>query len=116
MNYVLAHDYMRGTEGNQSWMFGSNDIVTRAQAAVILMQLQSHMKQLVGAPKSVTSEKKLPERLFPEVQTDAWQQDVDCRIPHGRHAISGRTIWIYQHQNNFRSGKILDKFPVETVR
>jgi hypothetical protein len=48
-------------------MFGSNDIVTRAQAAVILMQLHSSMKQFVGAPKSVTSEKKLPKRLFPEV-------------------------------------------------
>ncbi|MEK5504687.1 hypothetical protein MKX46_02645 [Paenibacillus sp. FSL P4-0113] len=48
-------------------MFGSNDIVTRTQAAVILMQLQSNMKQLIDAPKSVTSEKKLPEDLFLEV-------------------------------------------------
>lgn len=36
-DYVLAHDYMRGTEGNQSWMFDSNDIVTPAQTAVILI-------------------------------------------------------------------------------
>ena len=59
--------YMRGTQGNQSSMFGSNDIVTRAQAAVILMHLQSNMKQLVGALKSVTSEEKQAEHLFPEV-------------------------------------------------
>lgn len=67
VKYLLAHDYIRGTEGNQSWMFGSNDIVTREHAAVILMELQSHIKQLVGVPKLVTSEKKLPKRRFSEV-------------------------------------------------
>ena|GEM_PF-6925084 len=57
----------KGCEEIKRGMFGSSDIVTRAQAAVILMQLHSSMKQFVGAPKSVTSEKKLPKRLFPEV-------------------------------------------------
>ncbi|WP_172253755.1 CAP domain-containing protein [Saccharibacillus deserti] len=67
VNYVLVRDYMRGTLGNQSWSFGSNDLVTRAQAAAILMKLQSGMKQLTGAPSSVTPKEKLPEDLFPEV-------------------------------------------------
>lgn len=67
VDYVLARDYMRGTQGNQNSTFGSNDTITRAQAAVILMKLQSEMKQLVGAPSSITPRTKLPEDLFPEI-------------------------------------------------
>ncbi|SDK41850.1 S-layer homology domain-containing protein [Paenibacillus sp. OK060] len=126
VNYVLAHDYMRGTNGNQSWMFGSNDIVTRAQAAVILMQLQSRMKYLVGAPKAITSEKKQPERLFPEVYNKPvlgnkmliaeFRADGTLQV-EGRFAEQANKkleIHINQHQNNGRSGKILDKIPVQT--
>ncbi|OAB27455.1 hypothetical protein PMSD_23400 [Paenibacillus macquariensis subsp. defensor] len=126
VNYVLAHDYMRGTEGNQSWTFGSNDIVTRAQAAVILMQLQSGMKQLVGAPKSVTSEKKLPEHLFPEVYIKpalgSKMMIAEFRAD-GTLSVEGQfadqankqlEIQIDQHQNNMQSGKMLDKIPVQT--
>ncbi|WP_172199830.1 CAP domain-containing protein [Saccharibacillus qingshengii] len=69
VDYVLIRDYMRGTSGNQSWSFGSDLIVTRAQAAAILMKLQSGMKQLTGAPSSLTPEEKLPGELFPEVYT-----------------------------------------------
>ncbi|OWA34139.1 hypothetical protein B9G55_17605 [Saccharibacillus sp. O16] len=68
VDYVLIHQYMRGTEGNQNWTFGSKEFITRAQAAEILMNLKSKMPQLVGAPVSITSEEKLPKNLSsPEV-------------------------------------------------
>ncbi|NGZ75112.1 CAP domain-containing protein [Saccharibacillus alkalitolerans] len=67
VKYVQANGYMLGKTGNQSWMFGYDDTVTRAQAAVILMKLQSEMKQLTGAPASVTPKEKLPKEPFPEV-------------------------------------------------
>ncbi|MEK4277654.1 CAP and S-layer homology domain-containing protein [Paenibacillus sp. FSL R7-0026] len=125
-NYVLAHNYMRGTEGNQSWMFGSNDIVTRAQAAVILMQLQSGMKQFVGAPKSVTSEKKLPERLFPEVYIKPALSSKTLIVEfhtNGTLSVEGQfadqankqlEIQIDQHKDKVQSGKMLEKTPVQT--
>ncbi|MEW4425888.1 CAP domain-containing protein [Paenibacillus pabuli] len=126
VNYVLAHNYMRGTEGNQSWMFGSNDIVTRAQAAVILMQLQSGMKQLVGAPKKVTSEKKLPEQLFPEVYIKPalgsktmiaeFRADGTLSVEgkFANHANKQLEIQIDQRQDNVQSGKMLETIPVLT--
>lgn len=125
VNYVLAHNYMRGTEGNQSKMFGSNDIVTRAQAAVILMQLQSNMKQLVGAPKSGTSEKKLPEQLFPEVYIKPALGSKTLIVEFGtdgRLLVEGKfidqaskqlEIQIDQHQDSVQSGKMLEKIPVQ---
>lgn len=125
VDYVLAHNYMRGTEGNQSKMFGSNDIVTRAQAAVILMQLQSNMKQLVGAPKSGTSEKKLPEQLFPEVYIKPALGSKTLIVEFGtdgRLLVEGKfidqankqlEIQIDQHQDSVQSGKMLEKIPVQ---
>ncbi|SLK16166.1 MULTISPECIES: CAP domain-containing protein [unclassified Paenibacillus] len=125
VNYVLAHNYMRGTEGNQSWMFGSNDIVTRAQATVILMQLQSSMKQLVGAPKSVTSEKKLPEHLFPEVYIKPALGSKTLIVEFhedGTLSVEGRfvdqankqlEIQIDQYKDKVQSGKMLAKIPVQ---
>ncbi|MGW8444238.1 hypothetical protein ACWGXJ_25335 [Paenibacillus sp. S33] len=126
VKYVLAHDYIRGTEGNQSWMFGSNDIVTRGQAEVILMQLQSRMKQLVGVPKSVTSEKKLPKRRFSEVYIKpalgskmliAEFRVEGTLLVEGQFVDQAKKQWeinINQHQNNERSGNIFGCEPKNT--
>ncbi|MGF6352221.1 uncharacterized protein YkwD [Paenibacillus sp. 4624] len=125
VNYVLAHNYMRGTQGNQSSMFGSNDIVTRAQAAVILMHLQSNMKQLVGAPKLVTSEEKQAEHLFPEVYIKPALGSKTLIVEFGtdgRLLVEGKftdqaskqlEIQIDQHLDNVQTGKLLEKIPVQ---
>ncbi|MEW4425897.1 hypothetical protein AB1I68_00215 [Paenibacillus pabuli] len=126
VNYVLAHNYMRGIEGNQSKMFGSNDIVTRAQAAVILKHLQSDMKQLVGAPKKVTSEKKLPENPFTEVyiKPALGSKTLIAEFhAEGKVSVEGQfadqankqlEIQIDKHLDNSRRGKMLEKIPVQT--
>ncbi|WP_337035150.1 S-layer homology domain-containing protein [Paenibacillus illinoisensis] len=126
VDYVLANDYMRGIEGNQNKMFGSNDIVTRGQAAVILMQLKSGMKQLVGAPKKVTSDKKLPDNPFPEVyikpalgsKTLIAEYHADGKLSvEGQFADQANKqleIQIDKHLDNSRKGKMLEKIPVQT--
>lgn len=126
VNYVLAREYMRGTEGNQSWLFGSEDIVTRGQAAVILMRLQSVMKQISGAPTSVTSEDKLPEDLFPEVYA---KPELGSRTliaefrADGTLSVEGRfadqadkqlEVQVDQSFEDMPSGKMLKEMPVQT--
>lgn len=126
VNYVLARDYMRGTEGNQSWTFGSDDIVTRGQAAVILMRLQSGMKQISGAPKSVTSKDKLPEDLVPEVYVKPklsgktliaeFRADGTLSVEGQFAEQSGKLleVQIDQPREDTQGGKMLEKIPAQT--